>query len=185
MIACGFAPFWWRFWQCINKYYYSKQKVNLLNALKYTSKLLVPLVVLLLPPGSNKAKSESFLIWFAFQMVATIYCLIWDYYMDWGVFRSKAPGKYCLRDKITYEPKYYYIAMVINFILRFWWLIGIFELSLGTSSFAVAFKELEILAFLGLFAEITRRAIWSLFRVENEFHNNFENYRSVPTIPAM
>ena len=24
LILCGFAPFWFRFWQCINKYYYSK-----------------------------------------------------------------------------------------------------------------------------------------------------------------
>ena len=46
-------------------------------------------------------------------------------------------------------------------------------------------KELEILAFVAILAEATRRAQWALIRVENEFHNNFENYRSIPTIPGL
>ena len=47
--------------------------------------------------------------------------------MDWGLLRSKAPGKYGLRDKMSYKPKFYYIAVVINFILRFFWVILVFN----------------------------------------------------------
>ena len=41
----------------------------------------------------------------------------------------------------------------------------------------------EVLAFLGMLAEAIRRTLWALIRIENEFHNNFEAYRSIPTIP--
>jgi hypothetical protein len=38
---------------------------------------------------------------------------------------------------------------------------------------------------LAIIAEAFRRAQWSLLRVENEFHNNFEAYRSIPQIPGL
>ena len=36
-----------------------------------------------------------------------------------------------------------------------------------------------------MFAEGLRRMLWALIRVENEFFNNYENYRSVLTIPSL
>jgi len=38
---------------------------------------------------------------------------------------------------------------------------------------------------MAMLAEAFRRAQWSLIRVENEFHNNFEQYRSIPQIPGL
>ena len=34
--------------------------------------------------------------------------------------------------------------------------------------------------FSNMMAEAIRRTLWSLIRVENEFYNNFEAYRSIP-----
>jgi len=36
-----------------------------------------------------------------------------------------------------------------------------------------------------MLAEAIRRTIWALIRVENEFFNNFESYRSIITIPNL
>ena len=43
-IICGFIPFWFRFWQCINKYNDTRANTHLLNAGKYFSKLIPPVV---------------------------------------------------------------------------------------------------------------------------------------------
>jgi hypothetical protein len=39
--------------------------------------------------------------------------------------------------------------------------------------------------FFSTIAEAFRRSVWALIRVENEFFNNFEAYRSIPTIPNL
>lgn len=46
-------------------------------------------------------------------------------------------------------------------------------------------KDVEILTFLAMMAEAVRRTQWSLIRVENEFFNNFEAYRTIPIIPKL
>ena len=54
-IVCGFIPYWFRFWQCINKYHNTRVKAHLLNAGKYSSKLIPPLVTTIY----TKAKSQG------------------------------------------------------------------------------------------------------------------------------
>ena len=89
-IVVSFLPYWWRFWQCINKYHYTGLRVHQVNAGKYFSKLLPPLLAALRGP-------EYFGLYIVFLAIATLYCLVWDYYMDWGLFRSKEPDTYGLR----------------------------------------------------------------------------------------
>ena len=105
--------------------------------------------------------------------------------MDWGLLRSSKQGFWGLRNKISYGPQFYYFAVFVNFFLRFFWLFSIWNFDYGKSIFGQGFESLQILTFLAILAETTRRALWALIRVENEFHNNFENYRSIPTIPAL
>ena len=112
-------------------------------------------------------------------MIATIYCMAWDYKMDWGLLRTAKAGKYGLRDKLTYKPSFYYFAIVLNFILRFWWLAGVVDWPYEENKERFAYRY-QTMAFLSMFAEGLRRTIWALIRVENEFFNNFEQYRSVP-----
>jgi hypothetical protein len=42
-----------------------------------------------------------------------------------------------------------------------------------------------MLTVISIVLECTRRAQWSLIRVENEQVNNFEQYRSIPIIPPI
>jgi len=34
-------------------------------------------------------------------------------------------------------------------------------------------------------AEVIRRTVWAILRVENEYYNNFEKYRDIITIPPI
>ena len=104
--------------------------------------------------------------------------------MDWGLFRCFESNNYLLRKQIKYPARFYYTAMVTNFILRFWWIIGVFVYSFDTRA-GKKIKDLEILLFLSIMAEAIRRTQWSLIRVENEFFNNYEAYRTIPTIPNL
>ena len=68
---------------------------------------------------------SGFAVYVTFNTIATLYCLIWDVRMDWGLFRSKDPATYLLRDEITFSKTFYYFALITNAILRFFWLITI------------------------------------------------------------
>jgi len=60
-------------------------------------------------------------------LAATTYCFVWDLYMDWGLFRnleSKSPN-FLLRNKIMFPRWFYFYAIVVNFALRYLWLVQI------------------------------------------------------------
>mmetsp|Transcript_1170 Transcript_1170/g.800 ORF Transcript_1170/g.800 Transcript_1170/m.800 type:complete len:199 (+) Transcript_1170:2388-2984(+) len=168
LISLGFIPYWFRFWQCVRKYYDSKQKLNLVNAGKYFSDLMVPIAGLYFTTKGEI--NTAFWVYFWLHMWATTYSYIWDIYMDWGLMRCFKPGKMYLRPKINYKPSFYYWAMFSNFILRYLFIVGMFSYGPKTS----LFNEFEILSFILSLAEGIRRAQWGLLRVENEMNNNLE-----------
>lgn len=63
----AFLPYWWRFWQCIHKWYYSGNKMQLVNSMKYASKFLPPLAYYC--GASKQATSASYWWFFAGQMI--------------------------------------------------------------------------------------------------------------------
>lgn len=116
-------------------------------------------------------------------MLTTTFCIYWDFYWDWGLFRGTQKGNRILRDEIKYSPKFYYFAMVTNVILRFWWVLNmaVFKFS-GSAAFL---QGIQIMIFISMMMEAMRRTIWSLIRVENELVNNFEKYRTYISIPPL
>lgn len=59
------------------------------------------------------------------SVIGTLYSYSWDIYIDWGLLRSRELGKKCLRPKILYPAWFYYYAASSNFILRFFWVLGL------------------------------------------------------------
>lgn len=145
---------------------------------------MVPPIIFVITPGSRYTDHSLFWLYCLTNTLSTIYSCIWDYYMDWGLFRCFTKGKYGLREKISFSPNFYYRAIVINFILRFWWLVGVYPYP-WTTGVGMFMKKVELMVLLKTAAEAIRRTIWALIRIENEFHNNFENYRTIPVIPKM
>ena len=166
LAMCTILPFWWRFLQCWNKWFYTGLRAHLINAGKYFSKI-VPACILVGMIHSNKVDGDGFWLYFCTNMAATTYCIAWDYYMDWGIFRSWEKDTYLLRTRLTFKPWFYYFAILTNFMLRYVWIAGLFVTSKTNTS-------KHLLASLLAIAEIVRRTQWALLRVENEFYNNFE-----------
>ena len=128
LFLCTFLPFWWRFCQCLNKFYETGLQVHVINAGKYFSKMM-PSLILLFDIHCGKMEDENFMIFFLLNMFATTYCLCWDFYMDWGLFRCFETEKFLLRKMLTFRPQLYYFAMLNNFVLRYAWVGGIVTLS--------------------------------------------------------
>ena len=81
---------------------------------------------------------------------------------------------------MIFSKKFYYTCIVLDTIFRFWWLLGIF-----TWYQPALVDSIGLLAFSGMFVEAIRRTFWAVIRVENEFFNNFEQYRDILMIPPI
>ena len=192
-IMMGFLPYWFRFAQCLNKWYNTGLKVHLINAGKYFSDLCVPLVGLPIFLKKSSADdsllvdevSAAFWTYCAVHFIATTYSYAWDIIMDWGLLRLNTPGhpNRFLREKINYHPYFYYWSMVTDGLLRFFWVITLFAATKGKEG--SAFHSLSIISLISILAEAFRRAQWALIRVENEQNNNLEAYRTIPIIPPI
>ncbi|EFC45668.1 predicted protein [Naegleria gruberi] len=181
----NYIPYHVRLMQCLRKYYDTRQKMHLLNALKYFSSCLVIIIAFidkLTLDNSNNILIGSFtilrIIYIIINIISTCLKLYWDLRVDMGLFEKKT--KYWgLRSKLIFSPQYYYMAMFSNIILRWVWLPFLF-----VKSFVKIEKEtLEWILYLFVFLEILRRFIWNIFRIEHENIANIENYRATKEIP--
>jgi hypothetical protein len=75
--------------------------------------------------------------------------------------------------------QWYYVAAVVNLAARFLWTLTISPESIGIFLNPIIFSS--ILAGL----EIARRAIWNLFRMENEQLTNVGKFRVVKEVPPV
>lgn len=166
-------PFIIRFFQCLNRFYYTKMAwPHLGNALKYIGGMANTIMswqYALYP-------DELFLPWILVASIATSFMLFWDIYMDWNLGRFNSRNLF-LRDKIVYPKWMYYMALCINALLRFTWLTNLPGIKLPIDD--------ETKYFILSVLEIYRRSQWSLFRIENENTNNPEKYRSILDIPEL
>ena len=96
-------PFWFRLMQCLKRYYQSGLIVNIYNAGKYFSKIVPALIIIFFQSANNlnpvkKIGNNGFTYYLISNTIATIWCSVWDYYMDWGLFRSFKKERFMLRD---------------------------------------------------------------------------------------
>lgn len=95
--------------------------------------------------------------------------------MDWSLLNYYAHYPF-LRDNLGFKyPSMYYIAMVLDPILRFNWIF-----------YAIFSDDLQHSALLSFFvglSEVFRRGMWTLFRVENEHCTNVGRFRASRDVP--
>ena len=185
----GFLPYWFRFAQCLRKVYDDpkKNRIQLVNAGKYFSDLCVPLSNIWLVDSHLKGghlkydRNASFWNYCSVHFIATTYSYIWDIRMDWGLMTCFEKGKWGLRKQLNYPPWFYYFAAVMDFFLRYLWILGLFSFGKAGTTFV----NFQTMSLIFIFAEAFRRALWALLRVENEQNNNLEAYRTIPYIPPI
>jgi len=169
----AFVPFWIRLMQCFRRYYETKLVVNLKNAGKYFTSILVQTGAIFFVLYS-KNSDLAFYCFIGINILSTLYSYYWDLYMDWGLLRSNEPGKRYLRSKMLYPVWFYYFAAVSNLVMRLMWIVSIFN-----SIYPIWFIQSQTNFLILSIVEGLRRAQWALIRIENENVNNFERYRNV------
>ncbi|MCL7051495.1 hypothetical protein MKW94_023946 [Papaver nudicaule] len=113
----------------------------------------------------------------ASSLIAAVANTYWDLVIDWGLLQWHSKN-FCLRDKLLVPHKsVYFIAMILDVLLRFAWLQSI----LGFREFFFFHRTAVTAIFACL--EIIRRGIWNFFRLENEHLNNVGNYRAFKSVP--
>lgn len=169
-------PIYWRLAQCLRRYYVSKDYYpHLLNAGKYALALVVLWLIYL---RELIGVDVSLVIWIQLYILSTLYMLTWDLVVDWGLFSLH---NFQLRDRRLYPRSYYILAVLGDTILRFNWILTL----LPVHTLQNPFLDVEAVVLISSFLEISRRAFWTLFRVENEKFSNIEKYRQVDFVPKI
>ncbi len=145
----------------------SKQhsKIHLLNILKYLSSIPVAwLSFTSRDPYQPTFMTKTQRRYLDFLCITfnTLYCFFWDVMIDRGIMQRGAMG---LRHERLLMPYrwIYYLAMLLNAAGRCTWSIR--WISLFSSSLTIT--RVDSILVLEL-AEVTRRALWSVFRIEWE-----------------
>eukprot|EP00698_Gefionella_okellyi_P025524 TRINITY_DN9388_c0_g1_i1.p1 TRINITY_DN9388_c0_g1~~TRINITY_DN9388_c0_g1_i1.p1 ORF type:complete len:635 (-),score=124.84 TRINITY_DN9388_c0_g1_i1:794-2497(-) len=178
-------PYWWRFAQCIRRYYDTRQAFpHLANAAKYMSALLTIVFWSLQYEQAVARWTAMRVMWVIFLVISSVYQYIWDVMMDWGLARQLFSRNYTptshrwLREDRLYRHNWlYYVAIVTDLIARFFWAISI--------SPTLQLLPDAYLTPLVAFIEIVRRTQWSIYRLEWETLSNFEQYRGTQFVPVM
>ncbi|XP_015168476.1 phosphate transporter PHO1 homolog 10-like [Solanum tuberosum] len=166
-------PYWIRFFQCMRRLIEEKEMKHGFNGFTYFSMLLS----VVFQSTFRLRKKTTWKVWALVSSgVAALANISWDIRMDWGLLQMKSRN-FLLRDKLLLHHRTaYYIAMILEVLLRFVWLQVVLSFDMRplrgkviTSTFA----SLEIL----------RRGIWNFFRLENEHLNNVGEYRAFKSLP--
>lgn len=170
MWACSLVmacPYYFRFMQCLRRYRdQPNDKQHLCNAGKYLSCMTITGVALLAPHS---------VYWVLSYCVATTYCAVWDYKMDWGLeLQNKLH-----RDHETYPRMLYLIFALLNLLMRLTWAFATLTPSDSSN------VSLEIVFFVFSAIEVYRRGQWSVIRLENEHLKNPSKFRVTDWVPPL
>ncbi|KAF7730382.1 Xenotropic and polytropic retrovirus receptor 1 [Apophysomyces ossiformis] len=159
-------PPWWRLLQCIRRYKDSREQVHLLNAAKYLTSIAAAVIT-----GIRRIYPSSTMdtVYILTCVISSSYTATWDIKMDWGLLQPYS-RHFLLRDELVFYHWTYYVAIPINLILRFAWLLNL--------KFTFAW-----MGFFTALLEAFRRIQWNFFRLENEHINNCGQYRAIKEIP--
>ncbi|CAN1152680.1 Phosphate transporter PHO1 homolog 3 [Linum perenne] len=166
-------PFMARLLQCLRRLFEEKDAMQGINGLKYFVTIVA--VTMRTAYSLNKGVSWRLIAW-VFSGIATIGGTYWDLVHDWGLFQPHSKN-WLLRDKLIIPfNSVYYVAMVVNVLLRFAWLQTVLNYN-----FTFLHKQTLITVVASL--EIIRRGIWNFFRIENEHLNNVGKFRAFKSVP--
>lgn len=145
---------------------------HLVNCGKYTASILAGVFLSVYRINGTHTNLALFI---AFSTVNAVYTAFWDVFMDFSLLQPHASTS-LLRDITALKSRWpYYLIMTIDPILRFNWIFyALFTHDTQHSSMA---------SFLIGFAEVTRRGMWTLLRVENEHCANVKQYKASRDVP--
>uniref|UniRef100_M4DT47 EXS domain-containing protein n=1 Tax=Brassica campestris TaxID=3711 RepID=M4DT47_BRACM len=167
-------PYASRLLQCLRRLFEEKNPEQGWNGLKYF--LTIVAVCLRTAYSIQKGQIAWRVLAAISSAAAAIFSTYWDFIHDWGLLNRTSKNRW-LRDKLLIpQKKVYFIAMILNVLLRFAWIQTILD-------FNFSFMHRQTMVTLVASLEIIRRGIWNFFRLENEHLNNVGKYRAFKSVP--
>ncbi|KAL0723411.1 hypothetical protein Bca4012_038010 [Brassica carinata] len=167
-------PYASRLLQCMRRLFEEKNPEQGWNGLKYF--LTIVAVCLRTAYSIQKHQVAWRILAAIFSVIAAIFSTWWDFVHDWGLLNRTSKNRW-LRDKLLVpQKKVYFIAMILNVLLRFAWIQTILD-------FNFSFMHRQTMVTVVASLEIIRRGIWNFFRLENEHLNNVGKYRAFKSVP--
>ncbi|EFX00183.1 signal transduction protein [Grosmannia clavigera kw1407] len=166
-------PSIWRALQCIRRYHDTKNVFpHLVNCGKYVMTILSYVFLSMYRISGTNANLSLFIV---FSVINGLYTSIWDLFMDFSLLQAES-RYFLLRDITALKHRWvYYVIMFIDPILRFSWIFY--------AIFTHDSQHNTIVSFMVSFAEVTRRGMWALLRVENEHCGNVAQYKASRDVP--
>lgn len=159
----------WRFLQCLRRYADSGDWFpHLANMAKYAVTMIYYMLLSIYRIDRSVQHRAVFIL---FAIINSLYSGFWDLFMDFSLIQNKQ----LLRDDLIYPKGFYYFAIVSDIILRFQWIFY--------ALFSRQIQQSAVTSFCIAIAEIFRRFIWLLVRMENEHITNRHLYRASREIP--
>ncbi|KAG0667918.1 protein-ER retention protein [Maudiozyma exigua] len=150
-----------RIFQCLREYYLLQETELMMNAFKYCSNLPIIVCTWYIRTHNANSISESFYSIRIFCLILnSTYTFYWDVRRDWTLTSFTSLRK----NKLTFKPRIYRLAIVLDFIIRFWWVWVFLYAQNDTRNFIFFNSELY-------YFEIIRRANWIIFKLESEYSN--------------
>ncbi|CCH41884.1 putative membrane protein [Wickerhamomyces ciferrii] len=154
----------WRFLQCLRRYADSGDWFpHLANMAKYGVTIIYYMLLSIYRIDSSVQNRAVFIL---FAIINSLFSGFWDILMDWSLFQNKK----LLRNDLTFPKWFYYFAIVSDIILRFQWIFY--------ALFSRQIQQSAVTSFCIAIAEVFRRFIWLLIRMENEHVTNKHLYRA-------
>ncbi|XP_057530739.1 phosphate transporter PHO1 homolog 10-like [Amaranthus tricolor] len=166
-------PYWIRCFQCLRRLVQERDSIHAYNAMKY---LMAVVAVVIRTLYELKSGTAWLVLALLSSAMAVAYNTYWDIVIDWGLLRRNSKN-YLLRNRLLVSHKsVYYIAMVVNVLLRVAWLQLVLEFNIKGLRKTALSTTMSCL-------EIIRRGIWNFFRLENEHLNNVGRFRAFRSVP--
>ncbi|KAK6220957.1 EXS family protein [Colletotrichum tabaci] len=169
----GALPPIWRFLQCLRRYRDTRNIFpHLVNGGKYIMSILAAMSLSMYRINNTHGHLAMFI---TFSTINAIYTSIWDLFMDFSLLQPHS-RHWLLRDITGLKKRWpYYLVMVTDPVLRFAWIFY--------AIFTHDTQHSTIVSFLVALAEVSRRGMWTLFRVENEHCANVAQYKASRDVP--
>lgn len=163
----------WRALQCIRRYHDTKNVFpHLVNGGKYAMTIMSAVTLSLYRMRGTESNLGLFI---TFSIINSLYTSVWDLFMDFSFFQPDTRHRF-LRDILGLKHRWlYYAIMILDPILRFNWIFY--------AIFTHDKQHSTVVSFLVGLAEVTRRGMWALFRVENEHCANVAQYKASRDVP--
>ncbi|KAJ3362207.1 protein-ER retention protein [Allomyces arbusculus] len=115
------------------------------------------------PPATSTTTTTALLTtaWIASLLVNSLLSFYWDVFLDWSLGRRPVHTRFPTLTRARRQTRtgIYYIAMVVDFILRFLWALRLSALVVPSAAAMSA-------------AEVARRGMWCFLRIESEWCAN-------------